>query len=159
IRRSQGSGALSSASGARGSRSARHARRHARARSGSYGPGRVRPQRPRRIARDAVGLGPGAPVTIIARTAGAVSLALGLGLAILAFRIFERQFALAHDLQLSAIFFVMGCVLLASFCLMAGYRFLFNRPNRHGSLLSPRGWKILAGCFAVPAVAMAAIAL
>ena len=40
----------------------------------------------------------------------------------------------------------------AVFFLLVGYRLLFNRPNRYGSLLPPNGWLCLAflflACFA-----------
>jgi hypothetical protein len=48
------------------------------------------------------------------------------------------------------VFLLLGVVaLFTTFCLRVGWRFFFNRPNQFGSILSPLGWRILAGCFAV----------
>jgi|HubBroStandDraft_1064217.scaffolds.fasta_scaffold54424_1 ATP-dependent Clp protease adapter protein ClpS len=83
---------------------------------------------------------------LIARVAGAVLLAFGTGLSILAIWVVERQFTLRGSLQLTAIAMVMGFSLLAAFCFPVGYRLLLNRPNRYGSLLSPAGWVVLGIC-------------
>jgi ATP-dependent Clp protease adapter protein ClpS len=81
---------------------------------------------------------------LMARVAGGVLLAFGTGLAILAIWIVERQFTLRGSLQLTAVAIVMGFSLLMIFCFPVGYRLFLNRPNRHGSLLSPAGWIVLA---------------
>ena len=39
--------------------------------------------------------------------------------------------------------------LLATFCSLVGWRLFLNQPNRYGSILSPVGWRILAGVFGV----------
>jgi hypothetical protein len=39
--------------------------------------------------------------------------------------------------------------LVAIFCLVVGGRMIVNRPNTHGSLLSPVGWYVLATVFLV----------
>ena len=43
--------------------------------------------------------------------------------------------------------FIVGAVLLpiALFCCVAGFRLLFNLPNRYGSILPPTGWYAIAG--------------
>jgi len=38
-------------------------------------------------------------------------------------------------------------VAVCAFFLFVGYRLLFNRPNKYGSLLPPIGWYTLAGTF------------
>ena len=38
------------------------------------------------------------------------------------------------------------------FLLLLGYRLVFNRPYRDGSLLSPLGWRVIAVCFSALAV-------
>ena len=40
-----------------------------------------------------------------------------------------------------------------------GFRLLFNRPNPHGSILSPAGWKTLGLSFLIVGLTMAAIGL
>jgi len=54
---------------------------------------------------------------------------------------------------------VLIFVSLSAFCGLVGYRLLFNRPNRNGSLLSPTGWMWLALCFWVIGLTMAAVSL
>lgn len=83
---------------------------------------------------------------LMARVAGGVLLMFGTGLAILAIWIVERQFTLRGSLQMSAVAIVIGFSLLMVFCFPVGYRLFLNRPNRHGSLLSPAGWIVLAIC-------------
>lgn len=38
---------------------------------------------------------------------------------------------------------------LAAFCSLVGWRLFLNQPNRFGSILSPLGWHMLGGVFAV----------
>jgi hypothetical protein len=40
-----------------------------------------------------------------------------------------------------------GSATIAVFCLLAGSRLFFLRTNRYGSLLTPRGWRILGSVF------------
>lgn len=52
-------------------------------------------------------------------------------------------------------FAIIGVFLaLAVFFLRVGWRLFFNKPNRFGSIFSPRGWRALGAIFAVLAVAM-----
>lgn len=87
---------------------------------------------------------------MIARVAGVVLLAAGVALAALAIAIALRAGG-------SIIGFFPGVI--AVFCLLAGYRLALDRPNRFGSLLSPVGWQILAGCFAAMAAAIAVLSV
>lgn len=52
-----------------------------------------------------------------------------------------------------------GSATVATFCLLVGSRLFFVRPNRYGSLLTPRGWRILGSVFysTTGAVCIAAI--
>lgn len=42
--------------------------------------------------------------------------------------------------------------ILAAFCSLVGWRLFLNRPNRFGSILTPRGWRVLAAMFGVLAI-------
>lgn len=97
--------------------------------------------------------------TIIARLSGGILLAFGIGLAILSVWGLERQFAFGRAGQLSGLAPFAVFLAISGFCSLTGYRLLFRKPNRHGSLLSPVGWKILAGFFGILAVALAAEAV
>jgi hypothetical protein len=47
-------------------------------------------------------------------------------------------------------FVLLGAfALLATFCSLVGWRLFLNQPNRYGSILSPVGWRVLAGVFGV----------
>ena len=81
------------------------------------------------------------------KLAGTIMLGFGIGLAILAVWIFERQLSLHQAIETGAFVFITVLATLAAFCSVIGYRFLFNRPNRFGSALPPIGWKVLAGFF------------
>jgi ATP-dependent Clp protease adapter protein ClpS len=96
---------------------------------------------------------------LIARIVGGTSLAFGIASAILAVWAIDRQFAIRGVVQISAAAAVVIFLLISAFCCLVGYRLLFNRPNRHGSLLSVTGWKWLALCFGIVGLTMAAIGL
>jgi hypothetical protein len=91
--------------------------------------------------------------TIMARVAGAALLAFGLGLAALAVWMVERRLSLSGGLEPGVAAVIAVFAALALFCLLAGYRLLFDRPNRYGSLLSPLGWRVLATFFFALALA------
>jgi ATP-dependent Clp protease adaptor protein ClpS len=97
--------------------------------------------------------------TIIARLSGGILLAFGIGLAILSAWMLERQIAFGRAAQLSSLAFVAVFLVIAGFCALTGYRLLFRKPNRYGSLLSSVGWNILAGFFGVLAVVLTAAAV
>jgi hypothetical protein len=96
---------------------------------------------------------------LIARIIGGVSLAFGLAAAILAVWAIDRQFAIRGMVQISAAAAIVVFLSISAFCCLVGYRLLFNRPNRHGSTLSPTGWKALGLSFLIVALTMAAIGL
>ncbi len=85
--------------------------------------------------------------TLTVKLAGAIMLGFGIGSAILAVWIIERHFALHKAGEIGKIVFVTLLVIVCTFCSLVGYRLLFNRPNRHGSTLSPSAWRMLAGFF------------
>jgi ATP-dependent Clp protease adapter protein ClpS len=96
---------------------------------------------------------------LMARIIGGVSLAFGIGSAILAVWAIDRQFAIRGGLQTSAAMVILVFLIIAAFSSLVGYRLLFNRPNRNGSILSPTGWKMLALCFCIVGLTIAAIGL
>jgi ATP-dependent Clp protease adapter protein ClpS len=96
---------------------------------------------------------------LIARIIGGVSLAFGLAAAILAVWAIDRQFAIRGMVQISAAAVIVVFLSISAFCCLVGYRLLFNRPNRHGSILSPTGWKTLGLSILIVALTMAAIGL
>jgi ATP-dependent Clp protease adapter protein ClpS len=85
--------------------------------------------------------------TLTVKLAGTVMLGFGIGLAILALWMVERRFALHRASEISTVVVITVLVIISVFCSLVGYRLLFNRPNRHGTLLSPLAWRILAGFF------------
>ena len=96
---------------------------------------------------------------LIARIIGGVSLIFGIAAAVLAAWAIDRQFAIRGVVQLSAAVVVFVFVSIAAFCCLAGFRLAFNRPNRHGSVLPPTGWKTLGFSFLIVALTIAAIGL
>jgi ATP-dependent Clp protease adapter protein ClpS len=94
---------------------------------------------------------------LVARIIGGVSLAFGVAAAILAVWAIDRQFAIRGFVQVSAALVVVVFLSIAAFCCLVGYRLAFNRPNRHGSVLSPTGWKMLGLGFLIVALTMGAI--
>jgi ATP-dependent Clp protease adapter protein ClpS len=96
---------------------------------------------------------------LMARIIGGVSLAFGVASAILAVWAIDRQFAIRGIVQISAAAAIVVFLSISAFCCLVGYRLLFNRPNRNGSLLSPTSWKMLALCFCIIGLTIAAIGL
>lgn len=83
----------------------------------------------------------------VLRIVGSVLLVFGFALAGLLILIFVRHSGRPSELGVV----VAGAIALTAFCLVLGYRLVFNRPNKRGSLLSPIGWRALATCFGVVA--------
>jgi ATP-dependent Clp protease adapter protein ClpS len=96
---------------------------------------------------------------LIARIIGGVSLAFGIASAILAVWAVDRQFAIRGIVQISAAAAIVVFLSISAFCCLVGYRLVFNRPNRNGSLLSPTGWRMLALYFCIIGLTIAAIGL
>jgi len=95
----------------------------------------------------------------IARIVGGVSLAFGIASAVLATWAIDRQFAMRGVVQISAAIVILVFLSISAFCCLVGYRLLFNRPNRNGSVLSRNGWILLALSFWIVGLTMAAIGL
>jgi ATP-dependent Clp protease adapter protein ClpS len=96
---------------------------------------------------------------LVARIIGGVSLVFGISAAVLAVWAIDRQFSIRETVQLSAAAVIVVFVSISAFSSLVGFRLLFNRPNRNGSILSPSGWKMLALCFCIVGLTIAAIGL
>jgi hypothetical protein len=96
---------------------------------------------------------------LIAKIIGGVSLAFGIAAADLAVWAVDRQFAVRGVVQVSAAAVILVFLAIAAFCCLVGYRLVFNRPNRHGSVLPPTSWKTLGISFLIVSLTMAAIGL
>jgi peptidoglycan/LPS O-acetylase OafA/YrhL len=72
--------------------------------------------------------------TLIARIVGGISLTFGIALAMLVILAVERQLAVHGKFDKSLVVIVPFCSMISAFCALVGYRLLFNRPNRNGSL-------------------------
>jgi ATP-dependent Clp protease adapter protein ClpS len=96
---------------------------------------------------------------LIARIIGGVSLAFGIASAILAVWTIDQQFAIRGTVQISAAAAIATFLSISAFCCLVGYRLVFNRPNRNGSVLSRTEWTWLALCFWIVGLTMAAIGL
>ncbi len=99
------------------------------------------------------------PGRLIARIIDGVSLAFGIAAEILAVWAVDREFAIRGVVQLSAALVIVVFLSISAFCCLVGFRLAFNRPNRHGSVLPPLGWKTLGFSFSIVALTMAAIGL
>jgi len=90
---------------------------------------------------------------ILARFAGLILFAFGLGLVALSTGLVVRQLEFYRTVPAKALGMVSVFTLIAVFCIPVGFRLLFNRPNRYGSVLSPGGWFTLSSVFAILAFA------
>jgi hypothetical protein len=88
----------------------------------------------------------------VQRAIGAVTLFLGITLAVLlAFSAFKLAASGGATLTPALVFCaVIGT--LSAFFVSVGARMSFNRPNRHGSLLTPGLWFVIAALFFACAV-------
>jgi len=55
--------------------------------------------------------------------------------------------------------FILILLPIVLFCLSVGYRLTFNRPNKYGSLLSPKAWRVLGSIFLVVTLVFVVIAI
>ena len=85
--------------------------------------------------------------SIVVRAAGLVMSSFGVALAMLVLWMVYRLWILDRFGRLGAWLLLTGTVIIATFCLLIGSRLFFVRPNRYGSLLTPRGWRILGSVF------------
>lgn len=92
----------------------------------------------------------------VARVVGAILLTCGFALGALV------VLALIHGVGSSysgLVILLVGVAALGMLCLLLGLRLVLYRPNRHGSLLSPTSWQVLAGFFLILALILAALAI
>lgn len=89
---------------------------------------------------------------VFRRIVGLVVLLFGLALAalalLLAWRILSGPWS-SGPLIGSGI-----CALIGTFCLLIGYRLIFNRPNSRGTLFGPVVWRSVAALFSIAAIAV-----
>lgn len=85
----------------------------------------------------------------LGRIAGAILAVFGGGIGAGLLLLIYRRVRTHGDLDRTDLI-VMGVLFgLAAFCFNLGYRLVLNRPNRHGSLLSPGVWRVMGGGFLV----------
>jgi hypothetical protein len=85
---------------------------------------------------------------------GLVCETFGVGLLVLLVWTTYKLFILGKTPDTLALIFLLVLLVIMTFCLTVGYRLLFNRPNNHGSLLSPKAWRLLGGIFAAIALVL-----
>jgi tetratricopeptide (TPR) repeat protein len=85
----------------------------------------------------------------LARIAGAILAVFGGGMGAGLLLLIYRLAMTSDDLDRTALIVMAGLLGLAAFCLSLGYRLVLNRPNRHGSLLSPWAWRVMGGGFLI----------
>ena len=96
---------------------------------------------------------------ILVRATGLLMSSFGVALAMVGVWMVYRFWVLDRFGRVGAWLLLMGTVITATFCLLIGSRLFFVRPNRYGSLLTPRGWRILGSVFYSTAVAAVLAAL
>lgn len=87
-----------------------------------------------------------APSSLV-RFVGLVMSAFGVALAMFGIWAVYRIWTLDRFDRPFAWLLLGGSATIATFCLLVGSRLFFVRPNRYGSLLTPRGWRILGSVF------------
>jgi hypothetical protein len=99
----------------------------------------------------------GSVPSLLARIVGFVLSFIGAALAALAVWLAAKQHFAA---LLTSFGVVLGVIaLIAAFCFTVGCRLMLYRPNRHGSLVSPIVWTLLAVVFASLGIVMGAATL
>ena len=87
-----------------------------------------------------------APSALV-RIVGLVMSSLGVAFAMLVGWFVYRLWVLERFDRLFPWVLIAVSAMTATFCLLVGSRLFFMRPNRYGSLLTPRGWRILGSVF------------
>lgn len=95
----------------------------------------------------------------LARIAGAILAVFGGGMGAGLLLLIYRLAMTPDDLDRTTLIVMAGLLGLAAFCLSLGYRLVLNRPNRHGSLLSPWAWRVMSGGFLILTLMLAKIFL
>lgn len=97
--------------------------------------------------------------TFLLKVVGGTMALLGAGALGLALWVTYRLW-LFHRLEnLGGLAFVAVCTITGAFFFRTGVRLVTNRPSRYGSLLTPVGWRIVGGVFALFVVFFAAVGL
>lgn len=89
---------------------------------------------------------------VLVRAAGLVLGAFGVALALVDAWFLYRLWLLGRLDQPVGLAFVVVAGTIAAFCLTIGGRMYRNRPNRYGSLMTPRAWTGLGIVFNLVAV-------
>ena len=97
--------------------------------------------------------------SVLVRAAGLLMSCFGVALAMFVVWMVYRLWVLDRFGRLGVWLFLAGSVVSATFCLLIGSRLFFVRPNRYGSLLTPRGWRILGSVFYSTAAASVVAAI
>lgn len=88
---------------------------------------------------------------VIARVAGAILILVALGFAVIPVLIFKL-----HDRTRSSEWYAIGVFsALACGFFSIGFRLLFDRPNRNGTLLSPFSWYVIGAVFFATGIVLA----
>lgn len=95
--------------------------------------------------------------TVKSRAIGVVSASLGLGLVWLSTIALWRQLGVRGAVEVESLALVCFVLPIAWFCMTAGLRLAFNRPNRYGSIAGPWTWRVLATIFVLVAIAFIAV--
>lgn len=94
-----------------------------------------------------------------ARICGLIALLAGLGLCYLAARIAHAQLSFHGFMPPEPLTAAVVLACVGALCLAVGYRMLFDRPNKYGSLLSPLAWYGTGAMLAFSAIALASMLL
>jgi hypothetical protein len=106
---------------------------------------------------DPIGFESDRPVSAwVRRIAGGVLFCCGFGLLVFLTWATYRVSLLDRKLELVVVIVAGVVAAITVFCLFVGYRLVFNRPNKHGSVLPPFGWYALASVFVLLALGTAA---
>jgi ATP-dependent Clp protease adapter protein ClpS len=84
---------------------------------------------------------------VIARLAGAVLLLFGVAVAVFLCWGLTRLLGFRGTPHGEGLLLIGILFSVSAFCCLVGFRLLFRRPNKHGSLLPPAGWIVLMVAF------------
>ncbi len=101
--------------------------------------------------------GAGVAMTAFARLAGGILCILAIGLWLLALRILYVLVTVPEASRAEWIA-VTGLAVFAAPCSIIGLRLVFNRPNLHGSALSPVAWRLLSLLFIIVGATLVIVA-
>jgi len=93
---------------------------------------------------------------VLSKVIGGVMLWIGVAFIFLFVWAAYKLAQLDHVADFWAFVLLGVFALIATFSSLVGWRMFLNRPNRYGSILSPLGWRVLAGVFGVSGVGVLA---